>query len=109
MNDTRIYQKMKNKSLLSTEKHIVKWEKTILRSNDLESSFEKVILNLKIYFKKLILTKKNKKTNRKNSKVTSNYKLKKKYQETSKPFIKINKKNYKCWWYWNWKIQFSPT
>ena len=82
------------------------FKKQWLREFFRESDFQSKNLLQKADFNK---KKKSKKTNRKNSKVTSNYKLKKKYQETSKPFIKINKKNYKCWWYWNWKIQFSPT
>ena len=56
MNDTKIYHKMKNKSLLSIEKNIIKWEEMpyynykklysfrkstiILKSNDLKSSFD---------------------------------------------------------------------
>ena len=56
LKDTKIYQTMKNKSLLNTEKNIIKWEKTpyynykklfsfrksktILKSHDLESSFD---------------------------------------------------------------------
>ena len=30
MNNTKIYQKMKNKSMLSVEKNIIKWEKKAL-------------------------------------------------------------------------------
>ena len=58
--DTKIYQKMKNRSLSSIERNIIKWERTpcynekklfsfrksgivsgsILKSNDLETSFD---------------------------------------------------------------------
>ena len=41
-NNTKVYEKMKNKSSLSIEKNIVEWEKMPYYSyNDLESSFDK--------------------------------------------------------------------
>ena len=33
--------------------------------------------------------------------------LMKKVMKTNKTIYKDGKKNYKFWWYWNWKIQIS--
>ena len=77
VNITKIFERMKNKSLLSTEKNIIEWEK----SNDFE--ILKVCIEidkkLQIYFKKLILTKK-----------VKNFILKKLWK-ILKPFTKIEK------------------
>ena len=43
MNATKIYQKMKSKSLLNREKNITEWEKTIFMIN-----FEAINLNYKL-------------------------------------------------------------
>ena len=62
VNVTKISEKVKNKSLLSIEKNIIEWEKTlyynynkletiILKNNDLESSFNEEYKDvLKIQF-----------------------------------------------------------
>ena len=59
MNFIKISQKMKNKSLLSTEKIIIKWEK----SNDLKilKVYIEIDKKLHIYFKKVDFNKKSEK------------------------------------------------
>ena len=53
VNVTKISQKIKNKSLLSVEKNIIEWKKRlIIKSNDLESSFDAINLLQKAYLNK---------------------------------------------------------
>ena len=70
VNDTKIYQDIKNKSLSSIEKNVIKWKKTsyygytklLLKNNDdggwgIKECFERSILRLWVYIRKLIETK----------------------------------------------------
>ena len=52
VNDTNIYQKMKNKSWLSTEKNIMKWEKTHHYKDKYEKFLSSTLMFEKFSFKR---------------------------------------------------------